>query len=145
MEIDDLKKFLMEQRNLHERERWLISKSLDKYLITLITGSLYLSVLFLQNFSDGLRFAYVLYTSWIFLIFSLFFVFVSIHYSQKMFEEQVGDIDKYLIAIDNNLPKPFSDDKVNKISGKVDLLNWLGLSLCFFGITTLMLFCFINL
>jgi len=145
MEINDLKKFLMEQRNLHERERWLISKSLDKYLIALITGSLYLSVLFLQNFSDGLRFPYVLYTSWIFLIFSLFFVFVSIHYSQKMFEEQVGDIDKYLIAIDNNLPKPFSDDKVNRISGKVDLLNCLGLSLCFLGITTLMLFCFTNL
>jgi len=135
-------KLLYRQRNFLDSERIKLANSFDKYLLSFATGSLYLSIIFINAISDNLISKNILGWGWIALIFSIIFTLLSIFLSEKAFKEDIKIIDKSIENVINN--KDVGEEK-NCWNTAITVINIIGTFAFIVGVITLSRFYFINI
>jgi hypothetical protein len=134
---------LYRRRDMLDAERIKQSSSLDKYLLTFSTGTLYLSINFTDKINNKLNSICLLGWGWAILIISIFSVLISFYGAVKAHQRQIEINDVY---INKELYKNVKiNDTSNFWNTFVGVFNIIAISSFVIGVIILTIFYFINI
>lgn len=95
-EISDNLDILYQKRDFLEKNKIKFGDSFDKYLLSFSTGSLYLSIVFINSVSegDGCKLFVILVFGWISFLASIISCLLAIYFSMRAHREQVNLVDE---------------------------------------------------
>jgi len=138
-EVEKNLKISYKRREYLDFVRIGLGNSLDKYLLSFSTGSLYLSVAFSKEQSSILI---LLLYGWFFLILSIITALLSILYSSKAHKEQINIVDRRINAY---IKKQVPNEETNRYNYTVEALRNYSIGGFILGICFLAIFYFLNL
>ena len=133
---------LYERRNMLDSARMKHSDSLDKYLLTFSTGSLYLSINFTREIVGKPCSEWQLAVGWVFLLTSIISILTSFYCGEKAHVKQIEINDQYIKALYN---KKLKINDLNKWNSTIEAFKITSISSFILGILFLTYFYFINL
>lgn len=133
---------LYERRNMLNSARMKHSDSLDKYLLTFATGSLYLSISFTSSIDKGLQSIRLLSVGWILLLTSIITILFSFYCGEKSHNRQIEITDERIKNLYKTKKKNVGRNNWNVV---IEVLKILSISSFTVGISFLTYFYFINL
>ncbi len=133
---------LYERRNMLDSARMKHSDSLDKYLLTFATGSLYLSISFTSSLDEELISKCLLSVGWIMLIVSIVAILISFYCGEKAHTRQIVINDDCIKAL---YDEEIEVDETNNWHTAIEILKIISISGFILGILFLAYFYFINL
>jgi len=133
---------LYERRGFLDSERLKLQSSLDKHLLTLNAGGMYLSILFLNTLEKTPTLRIFLYVGLLSSALSIFHILKSIKYSQKAFAYQIDITDKEILQVNQKKVPQTSQNKYNKKVEENNHSAWLYFGI---GLIFLILFFLINI
>ncbi|EKE21846.1 MAG: hypothetical protein ACD_7C00114G0006 [uncultured bacterium] len=141
-EINDNLDILYSRRDFMDSARIKFGDSLDKYLLTFSTGSLYLSILFIKSSFNKIIFSDWLLLGWIAFVMSIWSSLLAIFFSVYAHDEQIKMIDDDIFKVGKG-EIPIS--RGNNLNFWVKLFQLLSMLGFFIGIIFLSLFYFLNI
>ncbi len=138
MEKDDERKEYLDQRKSYANEKSQQSNILDKYLLTISTGSFGLSFLFIEKIVKGqIIQPKVLVYSWIMFLFSIIFSLLSFVFSKHAFSKTIEEYDKMQENPDYEFKMPIANNFTI-------ICNWYAFAFLVIGFATFIAFAYFN-
>ena len=138
--VDDFHlKILYEFRGFLAKEKIKNEDSFDKHLLSIATGSLYLSVFFTSQIEKNITNTRLLATGWGLLIVSILLILISFLFSINAFKLEIENVDR---QIENSC---IDDSRCNFFNKVVHFLQWTSLVFFVLGSTLFVAFYFINI
>jgi hypothetical protein len=132
----------LKRRDRLDDARMKHSESLDKYLLTFATGSLYLSIHFTGSLEGNLESKCLLSLGWIALLLSIAMTLLSFYFGEKAHSRQIHINDEVIKLLDGEKIEP---NYSNHWNGVVETLTILSIVGFFAGVSLLTYFYFVNL
>lgn len=133
---------LYKRRDMLDIARMKHADSLDKYLLSFATGSLYLSIHFTENLEKTFILKCLLSVGWLILLLSIITVLFSFYFGEKAHERQMEINEDCIDALHDD---QLQVDKTNKWNQKVETCKLFSISAFIIGVIALTIFYFINL
>ena len=141
-EINNNLDILYQRRDFLEKNKIKFGDSFDKYLLSFSTGSLYLSIVFINSLSIEHKYLVILIFGWISFLISIISCLFAIFFSMHAHRKQVG-------LVDEDINKMISEGTVvngnNEYNFWVDFFQIISLSGFMIGIILFSIFFLLNI
>jgi hypothetical protein len=136
-EYQERKEFLDERRFLIENEI-REAASFDKYLLTISTGALAISITFMGQIRSTLNPMWLFMAFWISILITISAVVLSFKFSSNAWKRQRDILEEEYITGENN------SEANNAWTRAMKILNWVGLCSFILGIISLLVLSILN-
>jgi|GEM_PF-1590519 len=141
-EINENLDSLYQRRDFLEKNKIKFGDSFDKYLLSFSTGSLYLSIIFVNSVSVEHKYLIVLVLGWISFLVSIISCLFAIFFSMRAHRKQVGLVDE---DINKMMSEGTIVNGINQYNYWVDFFQISSLSGFILGIVLFSIFFLLNI
>lgn len=141
-EINNNLDILYQRRDFLEKNKIKFGDSFDKYLLSFSTGSLYLSIIYINSLSTEHKYLAILISGWVSFLISIISCVFAIFFSMHAHRKQVGLVDE---DINKMISEGATVNGDNKYNYWVDFFQIASLSGFIIGIILFSIFFLLNI